>query len=324
MGTNMSTTTAVRLTMTFNFPQRIRGTGWTESIDMGYTDVRTAINNKPFLDAFLVTRCNCLGIGPVLVEARLYGLVQPPTPNAPPPRRVSVSYPVPQQPNFGIAYNKSFGAAQPGEKNPYAADFAPTAYYVNLQTDLTGTPVYHRNYWLAGLPDVADETDSPNIVDPVTAPFVQLYLNALMNFAPAQGIQANACKNNVCIRSVDSSGANPIKQCTAWNINVNTYTVPAHGFLIGQPIIAEGMKTQVGGSCPRGRYLVASKPDDDTLTLQGAGVPTPPLKLGGFRAATKVFNTVSVATGEGFTNKKKGRPLQPSVGRRPRQLIKRA
>ena len=80
MGTLMSSNTAVRLTMKFNFPQKIRICGWTESVDLGFVSLSAANTAKVNIAALVYDRCQILGIGPYIVEAVLSGYVQPPTP----------------------------------------------------------------------------------------------------------------------------------------------------------------------------------------------------------------------------------------------------
>jgi hypothetical protein len=306
--------TGVRLTLKFNFAQQIRAAGWSESYDLGFADLSVANAALASINAFIVDRVNCLGIGPLLVNATLSAYVQPLLPGAPPVRRSTLSIPVPAFPTAGEAYNKALS-----HDATFSADFAVTVLYLSLQTNLAGTPVYRRNVWMAGLPDASDQTSSGVLTEPNTVTAVNKFLGDLQNSNPTLG-----GKCSVSIRSIDRSGANPVKQCTAWNLGPNTYTVPAHGFVVGQPIIAEGCKTQVGGIAPRGRYLVGTVVDVNTITLQDAAVPTPPIKTGGFRAAIVAFNGVFVATQKGFTKRDKGRPSGLSVGRRRRSLIKPA
>lgn len=311
--------TSVRIILKFNFGQQIRFAGWSESYDTAYQSLAQAVAASDRVAAFLIARVNCLGIGPILVECVLVLQVPPVAPGAPPTRRTTLSFPVPQAPKPGTAYNSAYNTVDVN----FVADFANTVYYIALQTALENTPVYRRNCWIAGLPDVADQTDSPEILDPFVSAAVNTFLNALSNGNSQPGIQPNSAKNGISIRSVDRSGANPIKACTAWNLDVNTYTVPAHGFVAGQPIIAEGMKTTPGGRCPRGRYLVQTVIGPDTISLQGSQAPTPPLRTGGFRAAKIVFNLCEVATPQGFTKRDKGRPSGLAVGRRRTPLISR-
>lgn len=310
----MSSATGVRLTWHFNFPQQIRAAGWSEEVDLGYADIPTAVANQNSILALNQDRCNCLGAGPLMVEAVLSAYVQPATPGSPPLRRNTVSIPVPVFPAAGQAYNKAFNGSP-----IFTADFATTVFYIRLQTNLSGSPVYSRSYWIAGLPDDADRSSEAQILDPATLGAVNKFMGDLANSG------ANiAAKNSVSIRSVDRSGANPIKLCTAWNIVANTYTVPAHGFAQNQPITAEGMRTIPGGTCPRGTYLVGSVVDANTITLSGAAPPSTPLKLGGFRAKVYTFNTVAIATPEGFTKRDKGRPSGLLVGRQRKKVTIRA
>jgi hypothetical protein len=226
-----------------------------------------------------------------------------------------LSLPVPIAPNEGDAYNDTFPFTAEGT---FLADFSPTVLYISLQTSLAGTPVYRRNCWLAGIPDGADQTNSGQVtLGPVVTALTK-FLKDLRNQGAALGAQ-----NNISIQSVDRSAGNPIKKCTAWPVGGALYTVPAHGFVPGQPVIAEGMKVAPGGSCPRGRYLIDLTPTVDTLSLQGAGPPSLPIKLGGFRAAKITFNKVVEATPLGFTKRNKGRPSGLSVGRRRVSSIKR-
>lgn len=318
----MGTATSVRLLMKFNFAQKIRNSGWSESLDLGYADLPTAIAALPNINSLMLDRAMCLGIGPYMVSARLYGYVQPLLPGAAPVRKNSLSIPTPTLPTAGV-YNKAFQgtASVPifGITVDYSADYSTTVYYIDLQTDLSGTPVYRRNYWIAGLPDLADQTESLTITEGATVAAVNKYLASLSNT-----LTQNGGKNGVSIRSIDRGAGNPVKPCTVWNIGANTYTVPAHGFVQGQPIMAEGMTCIKPGFCPRGRYLVGSVVDVNTITLAGAQVPSTPIHTGGFRAAIVTFTQVKVASPQGFTKRDKGRPSGLSVGRQPRRLTRRA
>jgi hypothetical protein len=303
----MPSSTGVRLVLKFNFSQQIRSAGWSESYDLGFADLPTAINATPNLNAFMYDRCLCLGVGPLLIEAVLAAYVQPLHPGDPAVRRNTASLVVPDFPKAGLSYNKAFNVPTP----PYTADFATTVYYMSMQTSLFGTPVYRRNCWIAGLPDIADQSDSPLITEGSTLAAVNKFIGDLNNTNATLG-----GKCNVSIRSIDRSAANPIKPCTAWNLTLNTYTVPAHGFVANQPIIAQGMKVEKGGIAPRGRYLVGVVIDANTITLQGAKIPSPPEKTGGFRAAIETFNPVTLVEQQGFTKRDKGKPSGLSVGRR--------
>jgi hypothetical protein len=314
MGTFMASATAVRLTLRINSAQLLKNAGWSESYDLGYSDLPTAVANLNKINAFINDRAQTLGVGAVIVSAVLNAYAQPPAPGAPPVRRQTAQITVPNFPAAGQAYNKAFGGTP-----TFFADFAPTVYLVTLQTNLSTSPVYQRNCWLAGLPDLADETATINIVDPATLAAVTKFIGDVNNTNTSLGGQ-----NSVSIRSVDRTNGNPIKPISAWNIPANTYTVPNHGFVLGQPILAEGCKTTPGGFCPRGRYLVGAVIDVNTLALQDAQAPTAPVKLGGFRAAIFTFNAVAVATPRGFTKRDKGRPSNLLVGRRRVPLIKRA
>lgn len=306
----MPSATGVRLTMKFNFGQQIRANGWSEELDLGYADIPTAINAGNQIQALLNDRVHCLGAGPLMVSATLAAYVQPATPGAPPQRKNTVALPVPTFPPEGQAYNKAFNGTVIS-----TADYATTVFYISLQTNLSGSPVYRRNYWMAGIPDEADRTSVAQIIDPATLAAVNKYIGDLQNTNATLG-----GKNSISVRSIDRSNANPIKLCTAWNIALNTYTVPAHGFVQNQPIIAEGMVTIPGGTAPRGRYLVGSVVDANTITLMGAGPPTAPKKTGGFRAAILTFNQVALANPVGFTKRDKGRPSGLSVGRRRKRV----
>lgn len=311
----MASATGVRLTLKFNFAQLIRNSGWSESYDMGYADLPTAIAGVANINSFINDRVNCLGVGPYLASATLIDFKQPLTPGAPPVRRNSLALPVPAVPLHGDAYNKAFIDSN----KDYLADFSPTVLYITLQTSLSGTPVYRRNCWIAGLPDGSDQTNSGQVTEANTLLALNRFLKSLAN-DPSQ----NGGKNSVSIRSIDRSAGNAVKPCQAWNIDANTYRVDNHGFVLGQPVIAEGMKTIPGGRCPRGRYLVGAVLDVNTIALQNSVKPTEPKKLGGFRAAITTFNTVDTAIPRGFTKRDKGRPSGLSVGRRRSPLIARA
>jgi hypothetical protein len=312
----MASATGVRLTLKFNFNQLIRGAGWSESYDMGFATLAVAIASLNSINAFIRDRCNLLGIGPYCVSAVLSAYTQPVPLNAPPVRRSTLAIPVPAIPGPGLAYNPAFVFNPNGT---FLADFAPTVLYVTLQTSLSGVPVYRRNLWLAALPDGSDQTNSGVVTEANTLAALTKFMSDLNGSGTTLGAGCS-----IAIRSIDRSGANPLKSCTAWNPIPNTYTVPGHGFLVKQPIVAEGMKTVLGGTCPKGRYLVGTVPDADTITLLGAKPPTAPLKLGAFRAAIVTFNGVSVANPLGFTKRDKGRPSGLSVGRQPRKTTVRA
>jgi hypothetical protein len=310
----MASTAGVRLLLKFNFAQQIRNAGWSEYLDTTFADLPTAIGNTANFDAYIQDRVNCLGAGPVLISAVLIAYIQPPTPGAVPIRRGSVAIPVPPFPPAGQAYNKAFNPS-----TPFTADFAPTVYYISLQTDLLGTPVYRRSFWVAGLPDIADQTNTNQIIDPATLTAVKKLLNDLSNTGPAL-----AAKCRFALRSVDRSGGNPIKQCTAINLPANTYTVPTHGFVVGQPVVAVGFKSRPGGIAPRGDYLIGNVVDANTITLRNALAPSANTEPGGFRARVYAWNAFGVATGQGFTKRDKGRPFELSVGRRRAPAISRA
>lgn len=318
MGSPTMSATAVRLTLKFNFLQQIRGAGWAESWDLSYTSLATALANQNNIDAFIQDRVMCLGIGPILVEAVLSAYVQPLAPGAPPVRRNTISLVCPPPPTHGDAYNPAFNGT-PTSAEGFNADFVTTDLYCRLETSLTDTPVYSRNAWLAGLPDVSDTSNSANIVEGLTLAAVDKFLKDVngtgTNIAARVGVQ---------IRSIDRSGANPVKPCTAWNLDVNTFTVPLHGFAVNQPIMAEGMTTIRGGTAPRGRYLVKAVINDSTISLQGNKTPTTPIRTGGFRPAIFTFNPVKIALKRGFTKRNHGRPSGLSVGRRPKPATVRS
>jgi len=312
----MPSSTGVRLTMRFNFAQFLRATGWSESYDLGYPDLPTAVAAILNIQSFMRARVDCLGQGVRLVSAVLNAYTQPPAPGAPPVRRQTVALQLIEFPPGNDAYNKNFNQADP---SGFEGEFASTVLYISLQTALTASPVYKRNVWIAGFPDVAIGVYTPQVLDPATLVAINKFVGALQN-----GLTIGAGKNNVSIRSVDRSGANSVKQCTAWNIGANTYTVPAHGFVVGQPVLAEGCRTAPGGVAPRGRYLIGTVVDANTIALAKSSPPTPPISTGGFRAQVFTFNTVAVATPLGWTKRNKGRPFGLLVGRQRRKLIARA
>jgi hypothetical protein len=316
MGTLMSSSTGVRLTMKFNFGQLIRFCGWSESVDLGFASLSAAITALPSLTQFLSDRANCLGVGPIMVEAVLAGYVQPATPGARPVRRSVVPLVVPVAPQPGNAYNKAFSILVAGQQ--YTADFGSTRYFIRLTSDLGTLPVYSRNYWLAGMPDISDETDSAAVVQADALAAIRIYISDLSN---TPGRLAGRC--NVSIRSVDAAPAN-LKACTGWNAVGNTYTVPAHGFVVSQPVIAEGFKSAVGGVAPKGRYIVNDIIDANTISLAGAKPLVNPITFGAFRPAVFLFNPVVQAIGQGFTKRDVGRPSGLSVGRRSTSRIGRA
>ena len=299
----MGSATAVRLTLKFNFAQEIRFCGWSESYDLGYASLAAAIGGVNAIGAFLVDRVNCLGIGPLLVEAVLSAYVQPLTPGAAPIRRATYSIPVPTQPGGGDTYNPAF-STDPGND----ADYGPTVLLMSAQTDPLTSPTYRRSIWLAGLPDSADLAAVAKLI------------GDLNNTNTTLG-----GKNNFSIRSVDRSGANPIKPCIAWLFGPPiAFIVPAHGFVVGQPVQAEGCTTVPGGSAPRGRYLVGGFIDANTFSLQGLTKITASINTGGFRPSIFTFNPIKQVVIEGMTKRNKGRPSGLSLGRRPKKRTLRA
>lgn len=315
MGTAMSSATGTRLTLKFNFPQEIRFCGWSESYDLGFASITLAVAGGPSIAAFLTDRVNCLGMGPILVEAVLAGFTQPLHPGDPPTRRSTFSFPVPQAPTPGGTYNKAFS-----QNDTFDADYGTTVLLLNAQTALGAVPIYRRSIWIAGLPDVADLTANLRLVDPATNQAVQKFIGDLNNTNTTLGGQCG-----VSIRSIDRTAGNPVKACTAWNLVAPfLLTVPAHGFVVGQPVQAEGCTVAPGGSAPRGRYLVSTVVDVNTITLAGLSALSPPIHTGGFRASVVTFNTISQVTIEGMTKRNKGRPFGLSVGRRPKKRTLRA
>jgi hypothetical protein len=317
MGINvMAQPTAVRLLLKFNFAQKIRLAGWSEGYDLGFADLATATAdaNLPNINAFILDRLQLLGVGPYLVEAVLSGYIQPANPGDPPPRRSSLSIPIPPPPPEGSAYNKAWLSDSVRDG---AADFVTTDLYVSCETALTSVPVYHRNLWISGLPDQVTKTDVVIPNDPALVPLLTRFLGDLTGTN-----NTNAAKCSVQIRSINRGPA--LKVCTAWNLAANTYTVPAHGFAQNQPVVAEGMTTQRGGSCPRGRYLVGPPIDANTISLQGSTPPTAPIHTGAFRAAGVVFNALKVAIPQGMTKRNHGGPFGVLRGRRRRPATSRA
>jgi hypothetical protein len=312
----MSQATSVRLILKFNFAQKIRLAGWSEGYDTGFADLATATASGIllFIDAFISDRLQLLGVGPYLVEAVLIGYLQPPALGAPVPRRSSISIPIPDAPPADSAYNKAWiiGSGHEG-----GADFVTTDLYVSCETALTSAPVYHRNLWISGLPDQVTKTDKTVPNDPALVPLLNKFLGDLTGTN-----NSNAAKCSIQIRSVDRVPAT--KPCTAWNLLVNTYTVPAHGFAQNQPVIAEGMSCARGGICLRGRYLVGPPIDANTISLQGTQTPSPPIRTGSFRAATAVFNKLSIASPQGMTKRNHGGPFGVLRGRRRKPATIRA
>jgi hypothetical protein len=310
----MSSSTGVRLTLKFNFAQKIRIAGWSESYDLAYADLPTAIAASTAISSFIMHRCLCLGVGPYLYSATLTNFVQPATPGSPSPRRASLAFPIPAIPADGTTYNKAFysGAIL------YTADFVTTDLYLNCQTNLSTNPVYHRNLWISALPDLADQTDKAGLTNGPAIEAVNVFIGDL------KGTNSTLSGSvGFSIRSINRDPA-ATKNCTAWNLAANTYTVPAHGFAQNQPILAIGMTTVPGGSCPRGTYLVGPPIDANTISLQGASPPNTPVHTGAFRPSTKVFNLVKSVEQIGFTKRNHGRPFGALVGRRSKSRTVRA
>lgn len=318
MGTPMPSATGVRLTLKINFPQELRIAGWSESYDLNYADIPTAIASLNSINAFITDRLYCLGIGPYLESAHLIAYAQPATPGVPNIRRNSIELfantgpnPFPAPPAAGNAYNKALS----GGTAAFLADFAPTVFLIGCNTNPATNPVYYRSVWLAGLPDGADESNTTQITEPNTLAAVQKFQSDLNGTGTTLG-----AKVGFSIRSVDRSGANPIKLCTAYNVTPNTFTVPNHLLVQNQPVDAVGWKTDPGGTTLRGEYLVGPVIDANTITLQNQIPLTPQTKLGGFRPKVYTFNVVTIAALEGFTKRNKGRPSGASVGRRRRPV----
>lgn len=312
MGTIYMSSAGVRLTMSFDLPQSIKIGGWSESYDLIYTTLPQAIAAIGTINAFMSARCYCLGTGVTLIEAFLSanpgGIIVPPV-----ARRATIQIPVL---NAGINdglpfYNKALMT--------YPADFGSTVLYWSLQTDPNAPPVYRRNLWIAGIPDACDAT---NAALPVAGPWNTAFGIFGTYMQPGPTLKT-AGQQIVTIRSVDRSGANPIKLATGYNPTNFQFTVPAHGFLQGQLIVAEGFRALPGGKAPRGQYKVIYI-DANTIALAGAGLSTATIPPGGFRAVVYTWNPITSAEILGFSKRNKGRPRNLLVGRRRVSKIGRA
>lgn len=311
----MSSATGVRLTLKFNFNQEIRACGWSESYDLGFASLASAVAASANIAQFILDRCFCLGMGPILVEAVLSAFVQPVTPGAAPARRATISFPVPNPPAAGNAYNKALS-----KDDTYDADYSTTVLFLSAQTNLSDPVVYRRTFWLAGLPDCADLTSQLRLTDTPTQQAVTKFSGDLNNSNTTLG-----GKCTVSVRSIDRSAGNPIKPITGWAAGPPVvFTLPAHGFVVGQPVIAEGMTVEPGGTALRGRYLVSVVVDVNTLQLGGVTSIGVAVKPGGLRAAIITFTPIQVVFTEGMTKRNKGRPSGLSVGRRRRPRTARA
>lgn len=312
MGTIYMASAGVRLTLNFVLPEGIKIGGWSESYDLIYTTLPQAIASMATINAFVSARCYCLGTGVVCTEAVLSanpgGIIVPPV-----ARRATLQIPVlnPGSNDGAPFYNKALMT--------YPADYGTTVLYWSLQTDPNAPPVYRRNLWIAGIPDACDST---NEILPVAGPWNTAFgiFSTYMQPGPTTktaGLQI------VTIRSVDRSGANPFRPCTGYNFTNFQFTVPAHGFLAGQLIVAEGFRAAPGGRAPRGQYKVIYI-DQNTIALSGAGISNATIPPGGFRAVVYVWNNVATATLLGFSKRNKGRPRNLLVGRRRVSKIGRA
>ncbi len=165
---------------------------------------------------------------------------------------------------------------------------------------------------------MADQTNKGEVIGGLAIDAVNLFIGDLNGTNTTESGTVG-----FSIRSTNRDAA-ALKNCTAWNLGANTYTVPAHGFAQNQPVTAVGMTTAPGGSCPRGTYLVGPPINADTISLQGAVAPTAPIHTGSFRAATKVFNLVKSVQQIGFTKRNHGRPFGALVGRQSKKKTKRA
>lgn len=289
------------LTLTFSLVQSIRTVGWSETVVLGLNDVNNSTVNNNAVSAYTVARTSMLGAGVALTYAKLTLLAvgRPPVVST---RRQELLI-TPPQPFRGLTgqlpvYNPFLSA------NP--ADFSQTVLMVRFSTNPSSFPQYFRTFWVAGLPDVNDQT---NFLSPVTGVWVRFYQNwrlVMVNLAqPPQILMA----------ANDVSNANPAFLCTMYDPVTGKLTCPGHTILSGQQVDAIGWRANAGGTVPKGKYKALVN-DDATITLEGAKTFVGIKSKGSIRPVSWVYPALYDYEERGFTNKKKGRPFGELRGRR--------
>ncbi len=307
-------TSGVRLVLKFNLDAGFKITGWSESFDLIYADIPSAVAAIDAINTFVQKRLFCLGAGVTLESSTLIaypaGVIVPPT-----PRRNTYPLPVPPLKKGASLYNTKLSVGE----DQANSDYAQTVLYFSVATSPAIAPQYRRNVWIAGFPDAASDTQQPQpTVGPWNTPF-----NAFRLAMSTDDTVQPAVPSIMAIRSVDRTAGNAIKPVTAYDAATNVYTVPAHGFVAGQLVIAEGFRAKAGETIPKGQYRVDFK-TNDTFKLVGAAVVTARMPQGGFRAVIYVWNAAVQATQIGFSKRNKGRPFGQSVGRRSKPRTNRS
>lgn len=307
-------TSGVRLVMKYNLDAGFKITGWSESYDLIYADIPSAVAAIGLINEFVRLRIFCLGAGVTLESTTLIaypaGVIVPPA-----PRRNTFPLPVPPLKKGAQLYNAKL-AAGTDQGN---SDYAQTVLYFSVATSPAIAPQYRRNVWIAGFPDAASDTQE---AQPTVGPWNTAFE------AFRQAMQTNvtvdpAVPSIMAIRSVDRTGGNPIKAVTAYDPATLVYTSPAHGFIAGQLVIAEGFRGQAGQTIPKGQYRIVVL-TADTFKLVGGVAVTARMPQGGFRSVVYVWNAAVQATQIGFSKRNKGRPFGQSVGRRSKPRTNRA
>jgi hypothetical protein len=288
---------AVKLTMFFQAGQDPRVVGWSENVYLNYANVANAQFEVTDPQGYCAKRVQMLGVNVVNSANRLTQVNTGPPPVNPVRRNtVLLAGLTPTVSVAGLViYNKLLAS--------FTADFAQTVWLLRLLNSQADPILYSRSFWVRALPDLAQETDIP-------APVAGAWQTAIVAW---QNYVENSGK--IVLQVDDRSGANPIKPCTAYNGPLNQYTVPAHGFVNGNLVVAEGWRGVAGARLPRGQYRVGVV-DANTITLVG-GLPLGTVTvLGGFKLVSYQFPGVATIIARGFTNKKVGRPFGLLAGRR--------
>jgi hypothetical protein len=288
-----------QVTLMFQQSQVIRTPGWSETYYTNDNNLGACASAEQLNNSWLNRRLNLLGAGAVCSYVRIaLVLAGPPAPGGG-RRSVEIINGPPAQPGSGSGpvYNPDLIGSP--------ADFAGTVYMNRAATDPAGTPVYARSLWFRGIPDNIDTTVSGG---PLAGP----WLNAYSLF---QAIATNAVASRYVLRVNDHGPGNPSKLCTDQVGGPTQYTVPAHGFLQGQIVVANAFRAGPGGVVPKGQYKV-NVINAQTISLQNGKPTSNVTALGSFRLLSYAFPLLNNLLGRGFTIKKAGRPFGQLVGRR--------
>jgi hypothetical protein len=289
----------VLLTSTFQQDESLRSIGWSESVVLNYDTLQLAYTAEIAGQGYLYLRCQMFGAGIVNTYNR-FSLLPNPGPLVGPQRRaVQVANGLAPTGYLadGAYYNTALKLAE--------ADFSQSVWMLRW-TNAAGAAIqYIRTFWVAGLPDDADEAEIGAPIPGIWSPAITAWQNYIQS-----GV--------VLLRDINRDATvNPVKQCSGYTPppGPTVYTVTNHGFLNGQRILAVGFRGALGTFVPRGQYQCSVK-DNNTFTLNGTQAPANLTTLGGFRAVIYTYPSVASVQNRGFTNKRHGRPFGLLRGRR--------